>query len=403
MARDSLSLAQARRLALAAQGFGKSTRTGRPGARDLQRVIRQLGLLQLDFVNVLVPAHYLVLFSRLGYYDRQSFNTAVYGNGRFAEQWAHEASIVPVEAWPLLGHRRETFRPWRNSPILRMRNRSKYLSEIIDLIKENGPVTSQDLPRVAGPQRKPGDWHRSIPRWALELHFGAGRLAVADRLPNFQRVYDLPERLIDAAHLGRRIDKHAAQRELLLLAANACGVATLADLADYYRMPVPEARPRVAELAEEKTLLPLRVEGWRDTAYVTAAARIPRIVECSALLSPFDPLVWYRPRAERLFDFHYRIEIYVPQARRKWGYYVLPFLQDDRLVARVDLKADRAARCLLVQAAHPEPGIDPHHSCARLAKELHAVARWLDLDSVRVAQRDRFARRLATELKAARP
>jgi hypothetical protein len=282
-----------------------------------------------------------------------------------------------------------------------MRNRTKYLSEIIDLIKEKGAVTSQDLPPVAGPKRKPGVWHRSIPRWALELHFGTGRLAVANRLPNFQRVYDLPERHIGAAHLKRRIDTHAAQRELLLLAANASGVATLADLADYYRMPVPEARPRVAELAEEGKLLPVRVEGWQETAYIIAAAQIPRNVECNALLSPFDPVVWYRPRTERLFGFHYRLEIYLPQAQRKWGYYVLPFLQDDRLVARVDLKADRAARCLLVQAAHAEPGIDLHHTCARLARELHAIAGWLGLDSVRVARRDTFARRLATELKAA--
>lgn len=397
---DRLTISEARRLALAAQGLTVAPATSPPDMNDIERVIRRQGLLQLDFVNVLVPAHYLVVYSRLGAYDRQVLDRLVYDQRLFTEQWAHEASIVPTEAWPQLRFRRDEFRAYPTSPIMLFRNKKKYLSEVIEIINEKGAITASDLPAVKGPKRKPGDWHRSVARSALEYHFGSGRLAVARRLPNFQRVYDLPERVINPHHLEMRTPKDEAQRALLLHAATALGVATLSDLADYYRLSVPEARERLGELEEQGALRPVLVDGWVKPAYVPATADIPPAVESCALLSPFDPLVWCRPRTERLFDFHYRIEIYQPAARRKWGYYVLPFLLDDRIVARVDLKADRAASRLLVLAAHAEPGIDESRTCARLAQELSRIAAWLGLESVRVSKRGMFARRLHAELRA---
>ncbi len=390
-----ISLKQARRIALAAQGFDRPRPEGEVDIRHIRRAIRQMGLLQLDFVNVLVPAHYLVLYSRLGAFERARLNHLVYQRREFTEQWAHEASIVPMELWPLLEYRRRDYQPWPNSPITKLKGKSKYLAQVLDVIVNNGAVTSQDLPPVPGPKRRPGDWHRSLPRWALECHFGCGEVAVADRLPNFQRVYDLPQRLIDARHLEKRVSRKSAQRELLRLAAESCGVATVRDLADYYRMTPREAAPRVAELEDSGDVCRVAVEGWKEPGFLARGSRTPRKIQCSALLSPFDPVVWFRPRAERLFDFHYRIEIYVPAGKRKWGYYVLPFLLDDKIVARVDLKADRKKRQLLVLAAHKEENIDQDRSIEHLAEELTSLATWLDLERVKVSRRGPFARKLA--------
>ena len=402
MTSKEISLVQARRIALAAQGFDRPRPKCEADIRHLRRAIRQMGLLQLDFVNVLIPAHYLVLYSRLGAYERARLNHLVYQRREFTEQWAHEASIVPMEVWPLLAYRRQDYQPWPNSPITKLKGKSKYLSQVIDLITDNGALSSQDLPPVAGPKRKPGDWHRSLPRWALECHFGRGAVAVADRLPNFQRVYDLPERLIDVQHLERRVSRKDAQRELLRLAAESYGIATMRDLADYYRMSPREAAPRVAELVETGDVKEVGVEGWKEPGFLPKRARTPRKLSCSSLLSPFDPVVWFRPRAERLFDFHYRIEIYVPANKRKWGYYVLPFLLDDRIVARVDLKADRKGRVLLVLATHKEENIDEDRSVEHLAGELRSLAAWLDLERVKVSRRGPFARKLADCIKANR-
>jgi uncharacterized protein YcaQ len=393
MAAREISLSQARRIALAAQGFDRPRPTAEVDIRHIRRAIRQMGLLQLDFVNVLVPAHYLVLFSRLGAYERARLNQLVYKRREFTEQWAHEASIVPMELWPMLEYRRQ-------DSITKLKEKSKYLSQILELITNNGAMTSRDLPPVAGPKRKPGDWHRSLPRWALECHFGRGAVAVADRLSNFQRVYDLPERLIDAQHLKRRVSREDAQRELLRLAAASCGIATMNDLADYYRMSPREAAPRVAELVETGDVLQVSVEGWKEPGLLAKGSRTPRKLTCSSLLSPFDPVVWFRPRAERLFDFHYRIEIYVPANKRKWGYYVLPYLLDDRIVARVDLKADRRNKQLLVLATHKEENIDEDRSIEHLAEELKSLASWLDLERVKVSRRGPYARKLADCVKA---
>ncbi len=400
MPRRQLSITEARRIALAAQSLDRPRPDGAADIRHIRRVINELGVLQLDFVNVLVPAHYLVVYSRLGPYERQRFDRLVYGRGEFTEQWAHEASIVPADYWPLLAHRRAAFRPYQNSPIRRLPNHHEYLQQALHIVRVKGPVTGRDLPPAAGPVRKAGDWHRSVQRSALEYHFGFGNVAVAGRLPNFQRQYDLPERVINADIYRREVPRHLAERMLLLQAARACGIATLADLADYYRMTPSDARERVAELVEEGELIELSVDGWAMPAYLSTDARLPRSVNCRALLSPFDPLVWYRPRAERLFDFHYRIEIYVPGHRRKWGYYVLPFLLDETIVARADLKADRATGRLLVLSAHPEDGIDEARCAHELAIELGSLARWLGLGAVAVGRKGRLARALAREVKS---
>ena len=361
--------------------------------------MRALQVLQLDFVNVLVPAHYLVLWSRLGAYDRQRFDHYLYRRGDYTEQWAHEASIVPCDAWPLLAHRRAAYEPSKYNPLHKLRDRSGYLAAVLEQVRSDGALTSADLPPVPGPRRRPGDWHRSIPRWALEHHFARGELAVSHRLPNFQRVYDLPDRIVPKHHLAVSHDRETAEREMLRRAAEALGVATRRDLADYFRLSPRDVAPRIEELVEEGALSRVEVENWREPGYLASGARLPRAVEGASLLSPFDPIVWFRPRAERLFDFHYRIEIYVPAAKRKWGYYVLPFRLGDRIVARVDLKADRKAGRLLVQAAHLEPGVNPGECADALARELRLLGDWLCLDSIRVRRNSDFARTLAAAVK----
>jgi len=345
-----------------------------------------MGLLQLDFVNVLMPAHYLMLWSRLGPYKRANFDRFVYGKGNSqgycTEQWAHEASIVPTSIWPLLSHRRASFTPWKNNPIMRLPKRDEYLQQVLQAVATNGGLIATDLPPVPGPRRKPGDWHRSLPRWALEYHFGRGNLTVANRMPNFQRVYDLPERVIPEQYRDMQMSDASAKRELIRLASKALGIATVQDLADYYRMTPKEATPFVEELLASGDLRAVAVDGWDAPAYLAADARSPRSIGGASLLSPFDPMVWFRPRGVRLFDFHYRIEIYVPEAKRKWGYYVLPFRIGDEIVARVDLKADRKNGTLLVQSAHEEPGFDRKRTVNALSQELHSLRDWLELDDL---------------------
>ncbi|HSO07372.1 MAG TPA: crosslink repair DNA glycosylase YcaQ family protein [Pelomicrobium sp.] len=393
--RVRLAAGEARRIALAAQDLHRDRPAAAPDARHFRRALQALRVLQLDFVNVLVPAHYLILWSRLGAFDRERFDRFVYGSGDFTEQWAHEASIVPGDAWPLLAHRRAAWEPSKNNPLRRIRNRARYLDRVLEQVQRDGALTSADLPPVPGPKRRPGDWHRSVPRWALEYHFARGDLAVARRLGNFQRVYDLPERLIPRRHLDAAVDRQSADREMLRRASQALGVATLQDLADYFRMSPREAAPRIDELVEAGALSRVAVENWPEPAYLSAAAQLPRAIEGASLLSPFDPVVWYRPRAERLFGFHYRIEIYVPAARRKWGYYVLPFRLGERIVARVDLKADRRQGRLLVLAVHEEPGVAAGECADALAGELQALREWLALDTIRVTRSGNFARALA--------
>jgi len=396
--RSRLSLAEARRIALAAQGFDRERPAKPDDARHYRRVLGTLGLVQLDFVNVLQPAHFMVPWSRLGAYDRARFERFVYGNGEYTEQWAHEASVVPASCWPLLAHRRAKWRMHPYNPLRKLKNRRAYLEDVLAAVQSGGALTSAELPPAQGPKPGEGYWNRSLPRWALEYHFARGSLAVARRMPNFQRVYDLPERVLPPAVLSRSVRRADAERELLRCAAGALGVATRQDLADYYRQSPRDVAPRIDELVEEGALQPVAVEGWRDTAYLAADARLPRSIGGACLLSPFDPVVWFRPRAERLFGFHYRIEIYVPATQRRWGYYVLPFRMGDDIVARVDLKADRRGRCLLVLAGYAEEGVDTGGCADSLAAELRALRDWLQLDTVRVTRHNGFSRMLAAAI-----
>ena len=381
--RTSLSASEARRVALAAQGFDRLRPAAPTDARHFRRALHAIGVLQLDFVNVLMPAHFLMLWSRLGGYDRNRFERFLYDSREFTEQWAHEASIVRVSDWPLLEHRRKAWQPWKRDPLSTLDSPEDYLRSILEQVTGDGAVTASDLPAAASPKRgKSGDWHRPVQRWALEHHFGRGQLGVRRRLSNFQRVYDLPERLIDDEYRLQKTTEADARRELLAQSAQSLGVGTVHDLADYYRMTARDAAPGIAELVEEGALTPVDVEGWKDTAYLSDRARIPRTIRGASLLSPFDPVVWFRPRAERLFDFKYRIEIYVPEAKRKWGYYVLPFRLGDRIVARVDVKADRAGKTLLVRSLHHENGADQKETEIALQGELGALADWLELERV---------------------
>lgn len=375
-----LSLDEARRIAVAAAGLAEPRPT-KPGRAHLRKIIERLGLLQIDFVNVLAPAHHVIPFSRLGPYERAHFDQVVYGSGAFTEQWAHEACIVPMSAWPLLEYRRAAHRdrPYN----FHSRKHPQYAEWVVAQVRERGPLCAADLAGAnnAG-GRLPGTWYRSQQRVMLEAHFGRGVLAVTNRLPNFARVFDLAERAIPAEHRERQLTHDEARTELLALAARACGIGTLHDLADYYRMRPAEARPLVARLVESGVIEPVQVDQWKEPAYLHRHAATPQGVDARALLSPFDPLVWFRPRLLRLFDFEYRIEIYTPAAQRRWGYYVLPFLLGDRLVARVDLKADRGAGRLLVLATHYEKGAQKKAVKRELAEELASVATWLGLERV---------------------
>jgi uncharacterized protein YcaQ len=366
-------------------------------------------LLQIDCVNVLVPAHYQVLFSRLGPYDRRLLDDLVYRRREFTEQWAHEASIIPTATWPLLRHRMASHRvrPWGFEKV--MERHPEYIAWALEEIRARGALEAGELAQPAGVERRldeasrwlreHGSWFGSAPRAVLEAHFGRGLLAVSNRRESFARLYDLPERVVPAEHLSREIEPAEAQRELIRIAARGHGIATIADLADYFRMPVRDARQPVAELAAAGELIEARVEGWREPAWLHSKARPLKRTDAAALLSPFDPVVWFRPRLARLFHFDHRFEIFVPEPKRRWGCYVLPFLMGDRLVARVDLKADRSARRLLVLAAWKEKDADADEVAEALAAELRTLAAWLGLDAVVVKRRGDFCKPLAAAIR----
>ena len=398
---ETLSLAEARRVALTAQGFHRPRPRGAVNVNHLRRVIRQIGLVQIDSVSVLVPAHYQVPFSRLGPYDRARLDDLVYRRREFTEQWAHEASILPVEHWPLIRHHLGPHeRRWRALAEFMTAN-AEYAARVLEEVRSRGPVVAGDIAEPDGTRGRGGGWWGwTTAKATLEGLFARGALAIAERrAAGFARAYDVADRVVPAEHCERVLSREEAQRELVRLAARAMGVATASDIADYYRMAPRDARQRVLELAAVGELREIRVEGWRDPAYLHPDARLPRGIGARALLSPFDPVVWYRPRAERLFGFDYRIEIYVPKEKRKYGYYVLPFLLGDRLVARVDLKADRPSGRLLVLGAYAEPHVEKDEIAAPLAAELRTMAAWLGLDDVSIARRGDCARVLAAALR----
>jgi len=397
---DCLSLTEARRIALAAQGFDRP-RPPRVTAAHVADVIHRLAVLQLDFVNVVCPSHFIVAFSRLGPCPADVFHDAAYRSGEFTEQWAHEASLVPVNTWPMLRYRMETHRsrPWGFDEI--MRKHRRYFDTVMSEVAARGPLGASDLPDPTHTKRRmPGTWYGTVPRAVLEACFGRGRLAVTERRANFSRVFDLAERVVPPDAFARRHALEEQQRELLRLSGRAHGVGTAADLADYFRIPVGDARPRLAELVDSGDLSLVQVEGWREPAYLSRDAAAAGPLDARALLSPFDPVVWYRPRTARLFGFDYRFEIFIPEAKRRWGSYVLPFLMGDALVARVDLKSDRQTRELLVPGALLESQADVANVAPALATELKVMATWLGLRRVRVGRRGNLARALSRSLQA---
>ncbi|MFC0626639.1 winged helix-turn-helix domain-containing protein [Kribbella deserti] len=398
-----LSQAQARRIALAAQGFTDPRPKGVPDSRALTRVLSRIGLIQIDSVNVLSRAQYLPLYSRLGPYPRDLLDkAAAKPPRRLVEYWAHEASLVPVETHPLLRWRmaRAHTEAW-GGPRSIAQERPDLLKQVLADVTANGPITAREIDDDIERDRSNWGWNWSDVKRALEFLFFAGDITVARRNQQFERMYDVPERVLPPAVLNTPTPTpEEAHRQLVLIAAKAHGVATAQCLKDYFRTaPAPTAQA-IAELVEAGELEPVSIQGWKRQAYLYRDAKLPRRVNTRALVSPFDSLVFERTRAEVLFDFHYRIEIYVPAEKRIYGYYVLPFLLGDRLVARVDLKADRPNGVLLVQSAHAEPGA-PVETPEELAAELVQMAGWMGLDTVRVAGGGDLAPALSIALRAA--
>ncbi|MBV9485417.1 MAG: YcaQ family DNA glycosylase [Frankiaceae bacterium] len=399
----SLSIAQARRLAIGAQGLTGTRATSEPTRRHLRKALSHTGLFQIDSVNVLARAHYLPAYSRIGPYDVSVLDRMAFKHREMFEYWGHEAALLPVELHPLM---RPRMAYWESrlttwSELQRvLKERPGYVDAVYQDVVDRGPVSAGEVAEDQKRGTANWGWNWTDAKIALEYLFYVGRITTSSRR-NFERLYDIPERVIPAQILALPTpDEHEAQRQLLLLAAKSHGVGTLGDLADYYRLRNPAARPRLAELVEDGRLEEVEVRGWSQPAYTLPGAKIPRRVAGRALLVPFDPLIWERDRTERLFDFHYRIEIYVPARKRKYGYYVLPFLLSDALVARVDLKADRALGVLRVQAAWAEPGA-PGETAAELAAELVLMAQWLGLGDVVVEPKGDLAASLTIAMKAA--
>jgi uncharacterized protein YcaQ len=385
----SLSNDQARRITLAAQGFSDPVPNGRVDVRHFRRVLERMGLLQLDSVNVLVRSHYLPVFSRLGPYDTAALDRWTVRSGELFEYWGHVASLLPIHTYPLFRHRMEEMGPWRRVEKLQA-ERPGYVEAVLRQVGERGPLTVADLD---DPGERTGPWWGNGPgKTALECLFARGEVA-AYRNGTFGRIYDVPERVIpEPARTAPAPDREDAYRELLVAAARQHGVGTAGDLIDYYRLHGPTARPILVELAAEGRLSEVEVRGWEATAYLHPEAGLPRRARGTALPSPFDPLVWERDRVERIFGFRYRIEIYVPEPKREYGYYVLPLLVDGDLVGRVDLKADRKAGRLLARASWVEDGRDPEWVAEAMAGELVKMASWLGLDEVAVENRGNLAR-----------
>ena len=396
----SLSAAQARRTALASQGLLDPAHA-RPTLRSVLRTVSRTQVLQIDSVNVLQRAHYMPIYSRVGPYDVTLLHRAAeQPPRRLVEYWAHVAAFMPVDLWPAMRHRMRRYRAeghaWEGLP----QNR-ELVASLKAEIAERGASTSRVLDEGLPRTKEHWGWNWSETKKALEYLFLAGELAVAGRTSQFERLYDLPERVLPAEVLAAPTPApEDAHRELVRRASIALGVASETSMRDYFRMGVVETRRGIAELVEGGDLVPVQVDGWRTPAYLHRDARLPRRVESRALLSPFDPLVWERARTEALFGFRYRIEIYVPKPRRVHGYYVLPFLLGDRLVARVDLKADRATGTLLVRGTYFEAAA-PADTAPQLALELARMAGWLGLSAVAVEPHGDGWRALAAEVAVA--
>jgi uncharacterized protein len=394
----------ARRIALAAQGFAEQRPAGPVDVRRLRRMVDRLAVVQIDSVNVLSRSHYLPAFSRLGPYPRPILDALAGRRHELFEYWAHEASFLPVRLHPYLRWRMADAEQHAWGSMVRIqRERPGYVQEILDRVREGGPLKASDLAEPR-PDRPGTMWNWHAGKVALEWLFYSGVLTARERTAGFERVYDLTERVLPRRVLAAPTPEPAdAVRELVRTASRALGVATERDLRDYFRLKPAPARTAIAELAEAGELLPVEVTGWDTPAWLDPDARRPRWIRARALLSPFDSLVWERPRVERIFGFRYRLEIYTPAAKRVHGYYVLPFLLGDQLVARVDLKADRQSGVLRVQAAHAEEGAELGLAGAGLAEELRLMADWLELDDVVVSDRGDLAAELARAVSRVRP
>jgi len=388
-----LSADAARRVAVAAQGFAEPKPTGPVTRAHLRRLLSRLQVLQLDSVSVAVRAHYAPVFSRLGPYDRTILERAAWSHSAksprlLVEYWAHEAALMSVDDWPLLRWRMREYEHGRWGTEIVKKN-GRLAEDVVAAVAELGPSTAGQIEahlEVEQRGRKGPWWDRSDTKWVAEALWSSGVLTTSTRV-GFARHYDLSERVLPPEVFARDVDDAEAVRELVLRAAGALGVATEPDLRDYFRLNPKLSKPAVAALVASGELEEVEVDGWAAPAYLPAGQTVPRRDRGTALLCPFDPLIFFRPRVERLFGFHYRIEIYVPQPKRQFGYYVWPFLLDGRLVGRVDLKAERASGALNVVGAFTEPGQDAGYVASALAGELRSMASWLDLDDVTVGQR----------------
>jgi uncharacterized protein YcaQ len=387
-----VSIAAARRIALGAQGFTDKRPTGTVTARHFKRALDRMTILQLDSVNVVSRSHYLPMLARLGPYEHDRLDRFLYRSDQNYEYLSHEASITSQDLHPLLRWRMQTAH-WKRAEDLE-RRQGEYLQAVLDEIADRGPLTVKQL---ADPGERTGPWWgRSKGKIALDWLYYTGRLAIVGRDNMFVTAYDLPERVIRPEILAAETPSDAdAYRQLLMLGARSHGIGTATDIVDYFRLKVSVARPLLAELVADGSLEMVEVDGWSEPTYLHPDATRPRTITGRALLSPFDPVVWFRPRAERLFGFHYRIEIYVPAEKRLHGYYVLPFLLDGELVGRVDLKADRAERVLRVRGSFFEPDVEVDQVAAALAATLAEMAAWLDLDDVDVEPNGDLAPHLA--------
>ncbi|QZT64362.1 MULTISPECIES: winged helix-turn-helix domain-containing protein [Mycolicibacterium] len=400
----TLTAAQARRIAVAAQGFHEPKPAGPVTRAHLKRLIARLQVLQLDSVSVAVRAHYAPVFSRIGPYDRDLLDRAAWSHSArsprlLVEYWAHEAALMAVDDWPLLRWRMQEYRHGRWGVEIVKKN-ARLAESVVEAVAVLGPSTAGQIEAYleSEPRGRKGPWwDRSETKWVAEALWSAGVLTTATRV-GFARHYDLTERVLPADVVDRQVDEADAVRELTLRAATSLGVATEADLRDYFRLGARQVRPAIADLLAAGQIERVDVEGWPAPAYLRAGQTVPRRDRGTALLCPFDPLIFFRPRVERLFGgFHYRIEIYTPAPKRRFGYYVWPFLLDGDLVGRVDLKADRVSGTLQVLGAFTEDGRDRARVARALATELQSMAGWLGLADVTVGQRGD----LATELGAA--
>ena len=401
-----LTTAQARRVAVAAQGFASAPPARAMTRADLRRLIGRIQVLQLDSVSVAVRAHYAPVFSRLGPYDRDVLDAAAWSHSArsprlLVEYWAHEAALMAVEDWPLLRWRMREYTGGRWGVEV-VKENPRLVDDVVSAVAELGPSTAGQIEAhlKSGTKRGKGAWwNRSETKWVAEALFASGVLTTAHRT-GFARHYDLVERVLPADVVAREIDDAEAVRELILRAATALGVATEADIRDYFRLRADQSKPAIADLVAAGELEPVQVDEWTAPAYLRTGQAVPRTDRGTALLCPFDPLIFFRPRVERLFGFHYRIEIYTPAAKRQYGYYVWPLLLDGELVARVDLKADRNSGALHVPGAFIEPGRDPVRVAGELADQLATMAGWLGLDRVTVGERGDLAAALKANFRA---